>query len=297
MIEPSKPATQADSIEHFKNAMLDAGINPTEPIEADGHLHRCHLEGHAKDSRNGAYVLHLNGKRPAGWFQDFKSGVSAYWALPISGNDDTKPDKQTQAELRRQIEYARQVRAKEQAEQHHKAANKALWIWQKAEPAPADYPYLAKKRIKPHGARVFRGALVNPLVDESGALCNLQFIQPDGTKRFLSGGKKKGCFSTFGDITQTILISEGWATGASLYEQTGNHVIVAMDAGNLTPVAEVIRAKYPDAQIIIAGDNDESGVGQKAARAAALACGGKVFIPPDVGDWNDYVCQGGVING
>jgi putative DNA primase/helicase len=50
----------------------------------------------------------------------------------------------------------------------------------------------------------------------------------------------------------------------------------------------VIRKLYPASQIIICGDNDESGTGQKAARAAALAVTGKYIIPTIVGqDWND----------
>jgi putative DNA primase/helicase len=32
--------------------------------------------------------------------------------------------------------------------------------------------------------------------------------------------------------------------------------VAAIDAGNLLPVAEVMRRKYPQAQIIIAADND-----------------------------------------
>lgn len=51
-----------------------------------------------------------------------------------------------------------------------------------------------------------------------------------------------------------------------------------------------VRALEPKAEIIVCGDNDESGTGQKAARAAALACGGKYLIPATVGmDWNDYL--------
>ncbi len=158
------------------------------------------------------------------------------------------------------------------------------------------HQYLAIKRIQPHGARLYRDALVTPLIDESGAIVNLQFINADGNKRFLSGGRKKGCYFTIGDPTETILIAEGFATGASLHESTGHYVIVAFDAGNLKSVGSVIRAKYPDAEIIIAGDNDESGIGQLKANAAALAIGGKVLIPPKSGmDWNDYAIERGAV--
>lgn len=67
-----------------------------------------------------------------------------------------------------------------------------------------------------------------------------------------------------------------------------------MDAGNLEPVAQAARRLFPDAEIIIAGDNDESGTGQAAAHKAALAVGGKVLIPTQGGkDWNDVLTMEG----
>ena len=69
--------------------------------------------------------------------------------------------------------------------------------------------------------------------------------------------------------------------------------IVAFDAGNLLPVAKNIRELSPDSEIIICGDNDLSGVGQRKAKEAALAIGGKVLIPQIPGaDWNDYLMEG-----
>ena len=119
-------------------------------------------------------------------------------------------------------------------------------------------------------------------------MVNLQFIGADGTKRFLSGGEKKGCFNWLGEETDKILICEGFATAASLYEESGCLTIIAFDAGNLKSASMAIKSLAPDAAIIICGDNDESGTGQKAARAAALAVGGKYILPATIGhDWND----------
>jgi len=87
-----------------------------------------------------------------------------------------------------------------------------------------------------------------------------------------------------------ILIAEGFATGVSLHEWFKQPCIVAFNAGNLEPVAKRIRALYPNHELIICGDNDESGAGQKAARAAALAVGGRYLLPPIVGtDFNDTI--------
>ncbi|QOJ24692.1 MAG: toprim domain-containing protein [Gammaproteobacteria bacterium] len=104
------------------------------------------------------------------------------------------------------------------------------------------------------------------------------------------GGRKRGCFHIIGDLSDKILICEGFATGASLHEDSGQRVVIAFDAGNLLPVAKNIRDLSPESEIIICGDNDLSGVGQTKAREAALSIGGKILIPPIPGqDWNDVL--------
>lgn len=72
------------------------------------------------------------------------------------------------------------------------------------------------------------------------------------------------------------------------------HTVAAIDAGNLTHVAKVMRTKYPESQIIIAGDNDikpdQSNTGKLAAEKAAQAANGIAVLPPtdDKADWDDY---------
>ncbi|MGZ8910996.1 MAG: toprim domain-containing protein [Methylococcaceae bacterium] len=270
-------------VDRFKTAMLDAGITPPDNIIGDGQLHRFKIDG----KLNGAYVLHLDG-RAAGYFQDFRQGIKQNWKqackfVPFS-------EFQRQA-LKAQCQREQAERQAEITAKHKEAESKAVYIWNNAKPVPANHPYLIKKRIGTHGARLVRdNTLIIPLYNASRELVNLQFISETGGKRFLSGGKKKGCFFCLGDPTKRIPICEGFATGASIYENAGHLTVIAFDAGNLKEVAIVIKSLYPSAEIIIAGDNDESGVGQKAAREAALAIRGKYIIPPIVGmDFNDYL--------
>jgi len=270
----------------FFNHCVDAGVIFTgNPPMADGLLHRAHVEGDKPGTKNGAYILHTDGN-PSGWFQHFSSGTYGTWTL--SGKREPMT-----ATMRQQIDADRQQRKAEQQQRHDEAADKARFIWSNSKTLTDQdqHPYLIRKHVQPHGVRLYRGdALTIPIYDENKVLVNLQIIQPDGTKRFLFGGKKKGCFAVIGkpDVRLLIQVCEGWATGASLYESTGHFTIVALDAGNLEPVARVFRKLYPDAEIIICGDNDESGVGQKSARSAALAIGGKSIIPAIAGhDWND----------
>lgn len=77
--------------------------------------------------------------------------------------------------------------------------------------------------------------------------------------------------------------------------------VAAIDAGNLLPVAEVMRRKLPDAEIIIAADNDhhedgQPNTGREAAEKAALSVTGSVSLPPtsNKADWNDYHQQNGL---
>ena len=78
--------------------------------------------------------------------------------------------------------------------------------------------------------------LIVPLYNARGELRSLQFISIRGTKRYLFGGEKAGCCTklpTGGASLRFIVICEGWATGASLYEATGLPVLVALDADKL----------------------------------------------------------------
>ncbi|MER2510883.1 MAG: toprim domain-containing protein [Nitrosomonas ureae] len=281
----SKPLTH-ESIDQFRQAMQAAGIHYSGEIVADGRLHRFHIEGHKRGSLNGAYLLHLDGC-PAGWFMDYKTGLSRTWRS--SGRS------QVSYALVQQIKEAKQQREAETRQKQSAAASKAVSIWSKSKPITRkeNHQYLVNKQIQQHGTRLYRDALVIPIHNESDQLVNLQFISPEGDKRFLSGGRKRGCFHVIGDVSEKILICEGFATGASLYEDCGQRVVIAFDAGNLLPVAKNIRELSPDSEIIICGDNDFSGMGQAAAREAALSIGGKILIPPVPGqDWNDYLTGG-----
>lgn len=271
--------------DQFCRAMQSAGIRYSGEIIADGRLHRFHIEGQKQGSLNGAYTLHLDGC-PAGWFMDYKTGLSKTWG--------SKSGFKVSYAVIKKIEAAKQRRESEMRQKQATAAHKAVSIWSQCEPVKQqDHPYLVKKVVHSHGARKYHESLVIPIYNESDQIINLQFIDPEGGKRFLSSGRKFGCFYIIGNSTKRILICEGFATGASLYEDCGQRVVVAFDAGNLLPVAKNIRELSPDSEIIIAGDNDISGIGQAKAKEAALAIGGKVLIPPTPGnDWNDELAGG-----
>ncbi|WP_348758394.1 toprim domain-containing protein [Candidatus Methylocalor cossyra] len=299
-----------DVIDAFRNAMAEHGIITNDPIIGDGVLHRIHVEGHKRGSRNGAYILHLD-RHPAGWFMDFKSGITGTWRLDGS----TFPlDDAT----RRAIEIERQRRQEQTDVRYRAAAERARLLWTKADPAPDCHPYLARKCVKSHGLRIatwyirdperphgpclaVENALLVPMVDEHGAIWSLQAIFPqkhpvlERDKDFLAGGKTAGAFFCIAGHTDTVYVAEGYATGATIHEATGGCTYVAFTAGNLTAVAMAARRRYPGRRLIVCADNDrftEGNPGVTNARKAALAVGGLVSIPEfpegETGtDWND----------
>lgn len=186
------------------------------------------------------------------------------------------------------------------------AAVRATRIWASARPAPEDHPYLAPKQAASLALRTDAGRrLVVPLQDIDGRIHSVEFIAPDGAKRFLAGGAKKGHFAVVGaepgllaEPGGPLLICEGWATGASLHIATGHTVIAAMDAGNLMPVAEALRARFPAADLVLVADNDtkpdrDGNPGVEAARKVALAVDGRLAVPDGPGDANDLFCSEG----
>ncbi|HBX2866023.1 TPA: DUF927 domain-containing protein, partial [Klebsiella pneumoniae] len=152
------------------------------------------------------------------------------------------------------------------------------------------------------------GSLLLELVDESGAVTAAQTITPQGEKRLIKGSAKRGAYYAVNALErpQSVVIAEGLATALTCHLiRTDALTVAAIDAGNLLPVAEVMRRKYPQAQIIIAADNDhqqggpESGgtnTGKEAAEKAALSVAGWVSLPPtdNKTDWNDYHQQNGL---
>ncbi|KAF0789250.1 hypothetical protein L246_01330, partial [Salmonella enterica subsp. enterica serovar Worthington str. BCH-5715] len=147
------------------------------------------------------------------------------------------------------------------------------------------------------------GSLLLVLKNGAGATTGAQVIKPDGSKRLVAGTVKKGsfCVVNSGETPETVIIAEGLATALSVQQfRPDATIIAAIDAGNLLPVAQVMRQRYPDAQIIIAADNDikpgEPNTGKSAAEKAAQSVSGWVALPPtvDKADWNDFHQQHGL---
>lgn len=266
-----------EPIQQFRDAIQAAGLTPPDVIEDDGKLRRFSSNGKRRDD-SGWYCLHGDGI-PAGSFGDWRTGLSQTWRADIGRTLSPAEE----AAHRARVEAMRQAREAEEAARKAEAKEKASTVWKSSPAAPVDHPYLVRKRIQPNGARLQGDALVLPML-AAGEIQSLQFIGADGDKRFLPGGRVKGCYFSIGNPTGAagLVICEGFATGASIHEATGYPVAVAFNAGNLSAVAQAMRAKFPDLPLIVCGDDDhrtEGNPGKTKAMEAAQAVGGKLALP------------------
>lgn len=260
-------------------AMAARGIEPFSPLDiaADGRLQRFRVVGDGSGSRNGWLIVHAD--PTVAIFGSWRLGSTHTWTP-----ERTAPCSPAEHRaMRERLRAAQAARDRERERDQEDAAERARVLWGRSGLALAMHPYLLKKAIRPHGARQLRGDLVLPLYDASGKLWSLQFITPDGAKRFLGGGRTRGCYLPIGGTPEsTLLIAEGFATGATLFEATGWPVATAFNAGNLQPVAEALRRKYPGARVAICADNDSQTPGNPGitrATEAARAVGGLVIAP------------------
>jgi len=155
-------------------------------------------------------------------------------------------------------------------------------------------PYHEAKGIAPvAGAAVRNGDLLVPGYDVKGKLWTIQYIKEDGTKRFAKDSRKQGCFHVVDAATvaaaleklsksSVIAVAEGYATAATVAKYGKVPAVAAFDSGNLLAVARALHERWPDKQVMIAGDDDhklENNPGRGKALEASMAVNGMVVFP------------------
>lgn len=279
----------SDIIHAFTNLLADYGIATSDPITLNKFT-RFHVEGDKKGSKNGFYILHSDGL-PAAHFGCHNRNISENWCI----KDKNELTDIERADFNQRITKAREQREKLDLEQYQAAKLQIQKRLINATPPAPDnsHPYLIAKNVNPYGVLIEGENLLIPARDVNGEKWTVQTITPTGDKKFQSGGKKKGCFHLIGKeiegngFNQTIVLCEGYATGATDFEALNEKypVAVCFDSGNLEPVALALREKYPRLKILIAGDNDafkESNAGKdKAKQTCYSLIGGAAYVIPD----------------
>ncbi|MFT4507191.1 PriCT-2 domain-containing protein [Caballeronia sp. 15711] len=197
-------------------------------------------------------------------------------------------------------------RASDEARQlarHAEVARAAQETWQWARPVGPQHPYLVRKHLEP--TRSLRelealelhvllgyvpGSEEQPLMGRvllvpcwiGEAISTLELIDEHGRKSSLAGGVKRGGYwiagpaPTDGEPTAPILIGEGMATVLSAHRATGWVGLATLSSGTLPQVAEILRERYPDADLIALGD---LGPGEAKARQAAEESQARLALP------------------
>lgn len=279
--EPARPTDL-----QIKEAMQAAGIEPPEYIKADGEIHRFKSDPKDK-SKAGWYVLY-DGAVPAGAFGCWRQGIECNFKADI-GRELSPAEEMAHAKHLREAKIKKEADRKRQ---HEVAEHTVTQIWDNAASASPDHPYLQRKGIQPHNARVTGdGRLVVPMFSEHGQLSSLQYINSDGKKLNHTGGETKAKFWRIGstELSNKIYLAEGYATAATIYEEMHAACFISYGSSNFVNVAPILQDQYPDHQLIIVADNDESGTGQRYAEKCAELYGVRYVMPPTLGhDANDY---------
>ncbi|KZZ58849.1 hypothetical protein A3762_06660 [Oleiphilus sp. HI0125] len=252
-------------------ARAQAGLIIEQP-EPDGQIHRVHIAGDKRGTKNGYYVLHESRNCLRAFFGDWKTNQTFKWNC-ANYEQTTFTERQR---FDREIDAYRAKRKAEQKRAEREAADHAATIVSQCYEADPNHPYIVEKglitaNLKQHGDNI-----VIPLCDTRGMIHSVQTIYPDGSKRFLKNGAIKGhfwlCAAESLPSEGRLFICEGAATALSIYATTGEPVAAAMNAGNLEAVAIAIRHRKPDLEVIIMADNDhhlDYNIGLEKARDAA----------------------------
>lgn len=209
------------------------------------------------------------------------------------------------------------------AERKAEAKTAGRWaalVWAQAKPC-AEHEYTTRKQITPANLRVLEslegleipgldssnhyrlaaavGALVVPMHDAQANVCGVQFIYPRGHERakkierdkefWPAGMAMAGTFGILGAVSRTgvLLVTEGYATAASLHQATGQAVVYAFSANNLLKAGKLVRKIYPRVRLLFCADDDyltTGNPGVTAASEATAALENSAWIKPDFAD-------------
>ena len=295
-----------------------AGLVLKEPgrLEVDTRRFvRCRVAGEGSKDR-GWYRLHSvpMSSQPG---QYLIVGAFGVWRGPEHESHKVAIAKDAAARMsaeeialtRRLHEQMARDAASERARELDRLAERAAGWWARMLPSGRS-EYLVRKGLPPgdlFGARVSeRGNLVVPAMDVKGRIRCLQVIYSDPAvkrrkgrdKDFTpAGAAKREHFFPIGGAPYpgaVVLVCEGFATGATLHQATGLPVVVAFDAGNLSPVAQAIAKAHRGVRLLFCADDDydwqliedkpKPNTGIIEAQKAALAVRGGVCIPTFPGE-------------
>ena len=231
-------------------------------LDLCGELIRCKVGDDKGGKQSGWYAIKeytlRSGKRHIqGVFGNWKDPSCPTTGWKLNSSDYNEFTSNERIEIDKKRNELKKLAETEKKQRERNAEKRATSIFS-ACPDSGKSQYLQNKKIGGYGVRFSRGSVVVPVTNKDSKLVGLQFIYGDGSKKFLTGTAKKGSFHLIGELAKAklIVIVEGYSTGASVHAATDWPVVVAFDAENLMPVSIVFREKFPQAHIVICGDDD-----------------------------------------
>jgi phage/plasmid primase-like uncharacterized protein len=294
-LEQNKPKDLSDLI----NEMQAQGLR-IDHLQITGEIVRVpvtDIAGTKADTnqKSGYYVVNEVNGNYFSTFGNWKTGFEGKWS---SVNHQSMTPQQRE-DLQRQLQEAKQ-RADETKKQRHNEVAKKVERWFDSYPNVVEHDYLTNKKVKNYGLKQYQDMLVCGVYSTTGNIRSLQFISKNGDKRFASDSEIKGNIFLIGadikDIPKLdkIILAEGYSTSATIYEATQIPVACVFSANFVMAVALQIR-KLSGARIVVALDNDESGVGEKKAQECVQAViNSCVRLPSEHGDFNDLYLRHGL---
>ncbi|HEU0198338.1 MAG TPA: DUF5906 domain-containing protein [Nevskiaceae bacterium] len=260
-------ANYDDALAQLRSFSLDVqslDVDTTRPV-------RCR-EVDGDRERRGWYWLHSFRRDGDDGITDYIVGSYGVWRGADANTQKIKLGK-VAAKLtaqEREAIAARQRESKARAKAQRnteiaRAARAAQIAWSKYVTA-GESDYLAKKGVAAHGLRYSptgNGTLAVPMADAAGRLHGLQIIRSQAKRKLQKeywprGLDKIGTFHLIGTPQPggVLLLCEGYATGATLFEATNLPCAVAFDAGNLIHAAEALAKAFTGVHILVCADDD-----------------------------------------
>jgi phage/plasmid primase-like uncharacterized protein len=243
-------------LNNLQAEMSMKGLPCASPLIADGRIHRYSTKG--MKSKDEWYCIYpLESGVYFALYGSWRSSLEfKYEYRSWEGGEELYYKGQVTERIEKFLEESREfiLNRKELA----------LAQWEEAQLC-LEHPYLNRKRVSSHGLKVapYNGKeyLLIPILDEKGEFLSIQYIDNSGEKRFYSGIPVQFGRYYLGTPKKAsrILVVEGYATGASIYEATGESVAVAFSAMNCVKVGHELQQKYPDKEIVLCQDLGKAG--------------------------------------
>ena len=267
-----------------------------ETINYSGKIERFSTN-HNPNNKDGWYIAFDN-------ISNIKVVLYACWTKQISYKYISSEYKNlTPFERKRidkEIENKQREIRQEREKEHREAREKAITELKNATETNNN-EYLIAKQISDFGLNFKQNDNKTLLIDyytiepdKTLTLSTIQYIFKDKetgkfNKRFKQGGQQSKSFHPFKAITESnnpILLCEGVATGATIYEalERQYNVYCVGSCHNFNPVYNTVKAVYSDKSILLLCDNDSNGL----SKNKAIDCNPNSYILPDFTNIDGY---------